>query len=595
MRRLPGGRWDHNQTGFLVLKTSIHMFSNIRPLFFLIGLASCIITFAQEHMSKGELTYVESLYVHTDRESYLTGETLWFKAYVLDRDRLTLSRLSKVAYIELLDRENRPVIQQKVVLENGVGSGSMYLPVSMQTSGYALRGYTRWMQNFGPEGFFRKTLTVINPLTRFVSVSDTARTDFSCGLLLDSVERQRVVNASKGFDFSLNHSSFKKRDKVELRISLSEPFDTKSFVHASIAVHQVDSLDKYSNPLMAGYLSQRSDFPSANEEMRYQPEYEGGRISGSLTTSCAEMKLGNRLLFLHSAGEQVLLYATRSGADGQFQFIVDEVIRDPLITVPADSLDCYRVNIQPVYSDRFACKGIAPFRLHPDDLEKIRQRSLNMQIQHAFAADFSLDSLMVHSNVFGTAMVEYDLDDYTRFATLEEIMREYVSEVTVKNDKEEVNFRVIDGQSYPAFHADPLILINGVPEMDKTYIASLDPYKMENIRVIDDKFGIGNAVFYGVIMIQTKESNPHLSKRKGSFSSYTPSRSFNSPGYEDERLRQSQKPDFRTLLHWNPSLVFQKPSYDVSFYTSDIAGTYVGLVQGVDQKGNVATARFTFT
>jgi len=46
--------------------------------------------------------YVEKLYLHTDRDVYLTGETIWFKVNCLDGTCLKPSDLSKVVYVELM-------------------------------------------------------------------------------------------------------------------------------------------------------------------------------------------------------------------------------------------------------------------------------------------------------------------------------------------------------------------------------------------------------------------------------------------------------------------------------------------------------------
>src|ERR1700761_5924911 len=56
----------------------------------------------------------EKLYVHTDKEFYLAGEICWFKLYVLDAGRHQPLDLSKVAYVEWLDKDNHPVLQAKI-------------------------------------------------------------------------------------------------------------------------------------------------------------------------------------------------------------------------------------------------------------------------------------------------------------------------------------------------------------------------------------------------------------------------------------------------------------------------------------------------
>jgi hypothetical protein len=104
----------------------------------------------------------EKIFVHTDKEFYLAGEICWFKLYLVDASLHQPLDLSKVAYLEWLDKDNRPVVQTKIGLRDGHGDGSVYLPLTLRSGHYKLRAYTSWMKNFGVDAFFQKVLTVVN-------------------------------------------------------------------------------------------------------------------------------------------------------------------------------------------------------------------------------------------------------------------------------------------------------------------------------------------------------------------------------------------------------------------------------------------------
>ena len=54
-------------------------------------------------------------------------------------------------------------------------------------------------------------------------------------------------------------------------------------------------------------------------------------------------------------------------------------------------------------------------------------------------------------------------------------------------------------------------------------------------------------------------------------------------------------PDFRNVLYWSPNVnVNDKGEGKLSFYTSDVAGTYIGTVNGVSKNGTFGNATFTF-
>jgi hypothetical protein len=104
----------------------------------------------------------EKLYVHTDKDFYLSGEICWFKLYLVNATTNKPMDLSKVAYLEWLDKDNKPILQAKAGLLKGYGDGSAYLPATLRSGTYKLRAYTSWMKNYGADWFFEKTITVVN-------------------------------------------------------------------------------------------------------------------------------------------------------------------------------------------------------------------------------------------------------------------------------------------------------------------------------------------------------------------------------------------------------------------------------------------------
>jgi len=104
----------------------------------------------------------EKLFLHLDRPLYLAGETMWFKIYAVDGTHNKPLPLSSVAYVEVLDKQNRPVLQGKIPLTQAVGHGSFVMPSSLASGVYTVRAYTSWMQNFGPDYYFHRSVTVVN-------------------------------------------------------------------------------------------------------------------------------------------------------------------------------------------------------------------------------------------------------------------------------------------------------------------------------------------------------------------------------------------------------------------------------------------------
>lgn len=116
----------------------------------------------------------EKLFLHLDRPLYLSGETMWLKAYAVDGTSARPLTLSSVAYVEVLDAKNRPVLQGKIALKNATGQGSFVLPGGLASGTYTVRAYTSWMKNFAPETYFHESVTVLNT---FAASGAAARKD----------------------------------------------------------------------------------------------------------------------------------------------------------------------------------------------------------------------------------------------------------------------------------------------------------------------------------------------------------------------------------------------------------------------------------
>jgi hypothetical protein len=108
----------------------------------------------------------EKIYIHLDHTSYVTGETLWFKIYCVDSRAHMLLDVSKVAYVEVVDRQGDPVLKTKIKLMKGEGDGSFFLPATLDSDNYVVRAYTNWMKNTPEEYFFHQPFSIINPFRK---------------------------------------------------------------------------------------------------------------------------------------------------------------------------------------------------------------------------------------------------------------------------------------------------------------------------------------------------------------------------------------------------------------------------------------------
>ncbi len=97
----------------------------------------------------------EKVFLHLDRPYYSAGETIWYKAYLLDASTHEADSVSGVLYVELIDASARTVLKRSQLrAEDGHAVGQFALPDSLPAGPYQLRAYTNWMQNFPEEFLF---------------------------------------------------------------------------------------------------------------------------------------------------------------------------------------------------------------------------------------------------------------------------------------------------------------------------------------------------------------------------------------------------------------------------------------------------------
>jgi TonB-dependent SusC/RagA subfamily outer membrane receptor len=103
----------------------------------------------------------EKIHLHTDRNIYVPGERIWFKAYVADALMHLTPTYSRYVYVELINSGDSLV--DRVMIRQGdddMFHGNLFLSELVPEGDYTLRAYTRYMENRGEDYFFRKTIHI---------------------------------------------------------------------------------------------------------------------------------------------------------------------------------------------------------------------------------------------------------------------------------------------------------------------------------------------------------------------------------------------------------------------------------------------------
>ncbi|MDE3213471.1 MAG: hypothetical protein KGM98_09580 [Bacteroidota bacterium] len=420
------------------------------------------------------------------------------------------------------------------------------------------------------------------------------------------------------------------RDKVRLNLNIMDTIPAiqvpRAFV--SLSVYLIDSLQpppgsgeffqtdllNNSSPQDRDLILLTRDWDKASlsfedisrkTPLAYLPEVEGHLITGRLFAKTGDLPAPGVRVYLSVPGKDFRFTQTLSQDSGKIRFNVDKFYGSHEIIVQTEPQDSnYRVFIESPFSEKYAPFHPRPLVLTPDLASAIMLRSLGAQARNAYTPgsdnQFVPPARWDTLPFYGKGDVRYSLDDYTRFPTLEEDMRGFVKEVHVRKRDGHFHFEVYNHLNPSFFPFDPLVLIDGVPVFSVDRILAVDPLKIQDIDIKTDMFFQGTQQFDGIVSYQTYQ---------GDLSGYTLSpnslemeyeglqlpRVFSQPAYENGSERESSLPDYRNVLLWQPNLSITGGKKETGFYTSDIPGKYLVVMEGISSNGEPVYATTTFT
>ncbi len=117
----------------------------------------------------------ETVWLQLERELFLTGDEIFFRAELLENDTYNPSVLSNSIRLELIDSQGNNIKRFNLDLEGSEVSGTIDIPLNLKTGWYFLRGYTNWMRNFDEKYYTIRAIRIFNPDDESFKADQTAR------------------------------------------------------------------------------------------------------------------------------------------------------------------------------------------------------------------------------------------------------------------------------------------------------------------------------------------------------------------------------------------------------------------------------------
>ena len=549
----------------------------------------------------------ERIYVHVNSSLVFAGEYLLYSLYCLDNRDLGPSEISKIAYVELIGQDNNSVFKQKLRLTKGRSHADFFVPTSVPSGNYKLVAYTQWMRNFGEEYFFKQDITIINPYNGDQKVF--LKTEVDTLSVVQNTQEPLYAqgnglsgNRSLAVKIDLKKDTYVPREKVSF--TLRTVTDLEKECHISIAVRKVDALP-HANRILAssvsgGKATKMERFAQKGGHFPHLPEIRGELFFGKVMDTKTNRPVAGAVVSFSMPKHGALFKTALTDEKGVFYFSVQEeygLDKAILQVIGADRED-HRIVILESQELIFGDMEFYSFGLSRKMEKQLLERSFHNQIENAFFSTKpdTIRSARLERPFFLKNNVSYDLDDYTRFATLKETVVEVIDHLWITRDAfgNQV-FKVRVNPPYAESDRKPLVLVDGIQVQQHGDLLDFNARQIKKIQLGRDRYVFGREVYEGAISIETT-NDPYTPIADETWLKHVQllrpqsKKNYFKQSYGTDGPNMKRIPDFRYQLLWSPEGTFQKAK-EFSFYTSDISGKFEITVEGFTSDGTAISSK----
>ncbi|MFH7016608.1 hypothetical protein [Flavobacterium sp. FlaQc-47] len=540
------------------------------------------ISFAQKSNPVSELNEIdkklnESIYISTNGNSYLTGETLLYKIFCIDKSTNIASKYSKIAYLQLVDSNKKTVFIHKLFLENGTANSDYFIPTTLETGNYKLIGYTNWMLNKKVVEYFDVDIYILNPYK-----------EKSTNVISQKESSPSANITNENISFDLKSKTYSNRDLIDFTINTtSEEFKQGNY---SISVRKADGFLSQSKTNFNDLQINRNSTTDINNPEFSLPELRGELISGKISATGAEVK--NKKIALSIVGKNDILKLTKTDAEGKFIFNLEKSNSGSNIVVQIieDNKQDYSIEIDKTKNIDFSNLKFPSLQFNSEFKQNISERLISSQIENAYY-NIKKDSTLASTDTvpfYNKLSTEFKLDLFTRFPTMEETITEVVKGVVFAKNKNNYSIHVYDYDPNYESELPALIVVDGLIIEDLKELFAYSPKNINKINVVKGIYYYGAKSFNGIVAFTTKNGD-YETKLKGNFilrpELLRPQskKEYFQPDYANNK--NERIPDYRHQLLWTPKVDLNNPAPVLKFYASDVSGKYEIVLEGFSTNG----------
>ena len=508
-------------------------------------------------------TEKEYLSLFTDRDLYVSGETILLKAFAPAGEK------SGIVNIDLVNRTGKKISGVILEIRDQQADGYILIPDSLSSGSYFLSLSTR-----NNPLFTTKTLYISNRFTGLPeSNTDSRATGISpvkentaSSLTLNGVKDQYTQKAKCSATANLQDNWLKQVDgKLSVCISRITPeFSATTF------------------------LRQSSFNPTTVSEK------EGIIIEGTVTDLKTAQPFKDATVYLSIPDSIPGFQYCFTHEDGRFYFRLEKYYGKIPVVIQCFTKEKSRI-LKLTLDDPSHNKPPMPdqesFIFTPEFRKSVEKSTDAITFQKIFnqqeIANQPAPVIVRDAYPFyGVANKIVDPQLFIDLPDFNEVSKELLPGVKYRNYNRIPTLQVLNLAQMSFFNEQPLILLDGIPIRELTVIKDMGTKDIDKIEICNSERFFGDLNFPGVVAIYTSKADytkvPESSDLiKFNLEVIQPPSTLNMPVEQPQNV-----PDLRQVLLWEPS-VMPESTIRIGFQTSDVQGIYKLALRGKTRDGSI--------
>ncbi|WP_420380042.1 hypothetical protein [Gilvibacter sp.] len=103
-----------------------------------------------------------AIHLHLNKDSYFTGESIWFTAYLFDISGGSISKQDANLHVVLYDENGLELSKKLLVTQNGIAQGEFLIGPRQKGSALHLKAYTAIMNSYPEDNSFTTTVALLS-------------------------------------------------------------------------------------------------------------------------------------------------------------------------------------------------------------------------------------------------------------------------------------------------------------------------------------------------------------------------------------------------------------------------------------------------